>query len=67
MTNNKIYYVCDRLACSDKYGGICYNPECFHTSKKEHAVSLINGKKESELKLTRIGISDELWEAIDEQ
>lgn len=34
----KTFYICDRLACYEDYGGICNNSECRHTSKPEHAL-----------------------------
>lgn len=34
----KIYYLCDKLACKDKYNGPCpENHECFRTCDIAHA------------------------------
>ena len=38
MARAKTFYICDRLACYAKFGGICTYSECRHTSDPEHAL-----------------------------
>lgn len=35
----KVLYICDQLACKDKFGGECFMNPCRHTSKIDHAVN----------------------------
>lgn len=38
----KVFYLCDGLACKDKYTGKCPMDPCKHTSDIEHSINFID-------------------------